>query len=498
MPNETHSCENTPNDLVPAYEVACGRADSFYETYERKAGMQHQTHYCPGCGHGVIHKMLASAMDELGIKDRTILIAPVGCSVFTYYYFDVGSIQAAHGRAPAVATGAHRSRPESMVIAYQGDGDLSAIGSAEILHAANRGENITVLFVNNAVYSMTGGQAAPTTLMGQRSTTTPGGRNAANEGYPLHMSELLATLQAPVYIERVGLGDNKQIAQAARAIRRAVENQVRGLGFSLIEILSPCPTIWKMSPVDAQHWVKDVMEKTYPLGVLRDHTQQATPRPAPTPPPTLDQIPAILGIESGTLTDPHVRLHRRRKNIDLAVRVAGFGGQGVLLLGEVLAEAGLDAGLEVSWLPSYGPEMRSGTSNCQVRIATEAIDSPLVAAPNVLIAMNEPSLKKFDGSVRAGGWVIYNGGAFPEDCKRHDVKVLALSFSQMANELGDPRMANMIMLGAMLEIAQKLPQDSIDAALWRLVKKPRLVELGQQAIAQGRALFRASQEIVAV
>jgi Pyruvate/2-oxoacid:ferredoxin oxidoreductase gamma subunit len=180
------------------------------------------------------------------------------------------------------------------------------------------------------------------------------------------------------------------------------------------------------------------------------------------------------------------------------VRVAGFGGQGVLLLGEVLAEAGLDAGLEVSWLPSYGPEMRSGTSNCQVRIASEAIDSPLVNTPNVLIAMNEPSLRKFDASVCPGGWVIYNGDAFPEECKRADVHVLTLPFSQIANELGDPRMANMIMLGVLQEIARSLPQASIDAALRRLVKKPKLVELGQRALAQGRELFRKSQETIRV
>src|SRR5579863_1831829 len=228
------------------YEVVHSKAKVFYETYERKEELQHQTHYCPGCGHGIAHKMLARAIDELGIQNRTILISPVGCSVFAYHYFDVGNIQAAHGRAPAVATAAKRSHPHSIVISYQGDGDLSAIGSAEILHAANRGENITIIFVNNAIYSMTGGQAAPTTLIGQTSTTTPEGRSTITEGYPLHVSELLATLQGPVYIERVGLGDNKQIAQANRAIRRALENQVRGLGFSLIEVLSPCPTIWKM------------------------------------------------------------------------------------------------------------------------------------------------------------------------------------------------------------------------------------------------------------
>src|ERR1700757_1177030 len=255
------------------YEVVHAKPKVFYTTYERKEELQHQTHYCPGCGHGIVHKMLAAAIDQLDIQNQTVLISPVGCSVFAYNYFDVGNIQAAHGRAPAVATAAKRSHPHSIVISYQGDGDLSAIGSAEILHAANRGENITVIFVNNAIYSMTGGQAAPTTLIGQKSTTTPNGRNPATEGYPLRVSELLATLEAPVYIARVGLGDNKQIAQADRVIRRAVENQVRGLGFSLVEVLSPCPTIWKMTPVDAQRWVRDVVQKTFPVSVFRDRTK---------------------------------------------------------------------------------------------------------------------------------------------------------------------------------------------------------------------------------
>ncbi len=348
-----------------------------------------------------------------------------------------------------------------------------------------------MIFVNNAIYSMTGGQFAPTTLLGQKSTTCPEGRNRCNEGYPLHM-ELLATLEAPVYIERVGLGDNKQIAGAARAIKRAVENQVRGLGFSLIEVLTPCPTIWKMTPVEAQRWVKETMEKTFPLGVFRDHTREAQPRPAAKAAPALEELPRILEIDNEDGRAGETVVVPNAKNVDLRVRVAGFGGQGVLLLGEMLAEAGLEAGLEVSWLPSYGPEMRSGTSNCQVRIASEEIDSPLVPVPNVLIAMNEPSLRKFDGSVRPGGWVIYNGDTFPEDCKRADVQVLALPFSQLANELGDPRMANMIMLGVLLEITQNLPQASIDTALRRLVKKPKLVELGQQALERGHALFRAS------
>jgi 2-oxoisovalerate ferredoxin oxidoreductase beta subunit len=536
------------NELISQYAVSHAKPTSFYESYERKEELRHQTHYCPGCGHGNVHKMLAMAIDELGIQDRTILIIPVGCSVFAYYYFDVGNVQAAHGRAPAVATGVKRSRPESIVIGYQGDGDLSAIGSAEILHAANRGEHITVIFVNNAIYSMTGGQAAPTTLIGQKSTTTPGGRNAETEGYPLHVCELLATLEAPVYIERVGLGDNKQIAQASRAIKRAVENQVRGLGFSLIEVLSPCPTIWKMSPVEAQHWVREVMEKTYPLGVFRDRTKEAVSRPLPEPPPALTQIPKILGVDSESspeqvaekldptgLLERFVKGHdisraasaaksaralspaedlsglvagaepcsetpeanapaakREAAEVNLGVRVAGFGGQGVLLLGEVLAEAGLDAGLEVSWLPSYGPEMRSGTSNCHVRLSSHTIDSPLVTAPDVLVAMNEPSLRKFDVSVPPGGWVIFNGDAFPEDCIRPDVHVLALPFTHIADQLGDARACNMVMLGALLEIANALPQSSIDAALRRLVKHKRWVDLDERALVRGRELYRNS------
>jgi len=482
-----------PDETISEYTVAHAKAKSFYERYERKEETQHQTHFCPGCGHGIVHKMLARAIDELGIQNKTILVGPVGCSVFTYYYFDVGNISAAHGRATAVATAVKRSRPESIVIDYQGDGDLAAIGSAEILHAANRGENITVIFVNNAIYSMTGGQVAPTTLLGQKTTTTPGGRQAATEGYPLHVSELLATLEAPVYIERVGLGDNKQIAQAARAIKRAMENQVRGLGFSLIEVLSPCPTIWKMQPVAAQHWVRDVMEKTFPLGVFQDRTKAAQLRQLPEACPVLGKIPRILGVATEDLPEGNaITLEHARKELDLRVRVAGFGGQGVLLLGEVLAEAGLDAGLEVSWLPSYGPEIRSGTSNCHVRLAGQPIDSPLVTEPNVLVAMNEPSLRKFYSSVCSDGWILYNGEALPDDCERKDVHVLAHPFMHVADELGDARVGNMVMLGALLEIAAVLPEASIDAALRRLVKNPRWVELDERALAQGRELYKES------
>jgi 2-oxoisovalerate ferredoxin oxidoreductase beta subunit len=480
------------SETVSEYTVVHGRAKSFYERYERKQELQHATHFCPGCGHGIAHKLLARAIDELGIQDRTILVGPVGCGVFTYNYFDVGNISAAHGRAPAAATGAKRSRPESIVISYQGDGDLAAIGSAEILHAANRGENFTAIFINNAVYSMTGGQSAPTTLLGQKTTTTPNGRQAATEGYPLRVCELLATLDAPVYIERVGLGDNKQIAQAARGLRRAVENQVRGLGFSLVEVLAPCPTIWKMQPVEAQRWVRDVMEKTFPLGIFKDRTKDAEPRRSPNAAPALDRIPHILGVDPESLPEGH-SVANGAADLDIRVRAAGFGGQGVLLLGEVLAEAGLDAGLEVSWLPSYGPEMRSGTSNCHVRITGKPIDTPLVNEPTVLVAMNEPSLKKFQASVRPGGWILYNGEALPEGGRQEDVQVLARPFTRLADELGDARAGNMVVLGALLEIASVLPEASVAAALRRLIKNPKWVELDEQALACGRELYRESQ-----
>jgi len=480
------------SEMVSEYEVSHARPKSFFARFERKDELQHQTHYCPGCGHGIVHKMVARAIDELGIQDRTILISPVGCSVLAYEYFDVGNVQVAHGRAPAVATAIKRSRPESILISYQGDGDLSSIGTAEIIHAANRGENITVIFVNNGIYSMTGGQMAPTTPLLQKTATSPFGRSAQNDGYPLHMSEMLATLDAPVYIERVGLGDNKQIAQATRAVRRALDNQVRGLGFSLIEVLAPCPTIFKMNPVDAQRWVRDVLGKIFPLKVILDRTKETRPRQLPEPAPALDRIPKVLGVANEDLPEGNPVAKDAKAEMDLRVRVAGFGGQGVLLLGEVLAEAGLDAGLEVSWLPSYGPEMRSGTSNCHVRLSRNEIDSPMVTNPDVLVAMNEPSLRKFYKSVPAGGWILYNGDVYPSDCEQDGVHVLACPFTQVANELGDARACNMVMLGALLEIAGVLQDVNIDAAFKRLVKSPRWMELNGRALAKGRALYKDS------
>jgi len=467
----------------PLYTLKCGKAGCFYPQYDRKADVKDQTHYCPGCGHGITHKLMAEAIDELGIQDRVVLVSPVGCSVFLYYYFDVGNVQVAHGRASAVASAIKRSRPEAIVISYQGDGDLAAIGSAEILHAANRSENITVLFVNNGIYGMTGGQLAPTTPIGAKTTTTPRGRDIWNDGYPMHISEVLSSLQGPSYIERVALGNPKQILQAKKAIRKALEAQVKGLGFSLVEVLSPCPTIWKMDPVDAQRHVRDEMTKVYPLGAKCDRLADAPPRPARTPPPPLEEIPRLLKID----TRPSPPSARHSEGLEDRIKIAGFGGQGVLLLGQLLAEAGMDDGLEVSWLPSYGPEMRSGTSNCHVRLASQPVDSPLVTRPDVLLAMNEPSLRKFLPEVVPGGIVLYNGPAVPEDCHRPGIRILALPFAGMADALGTAKAANIVMLGALMAVHPVLPDDKIDGALKRLVKTERWLEIDRAAFACGKA-----------
>jgi 2-oxoisovalerate ferredoxin oxidoreductase beta subunit len=477
---------------MPEFAIVHEKARSFYSRYERKSEQQHQTHYCPGCGHGIVHKLVAQAIDELGVQDRTILISPVGCSVFAYYYFDVGNIQAAHGRAPAVATAVRRAHPDSIVISYQGDGDLAAIGTAEILHAANRGENITFIFVNNSIYGMTGGQMAPTTLIGQKTTTTPLGRNVWTEGYPLKVCELLATLDAPVYLERVALGNNKQIVTAGRAVRKALEAQKRGLGFSLVEVLSPCPTIWKLDPVAAQKRVEEELTKAFPLGVYRDRTKEALARPLAAAAPELEQIPRILGLEEGSVDRPETC--STDKAVNLAIKVAGFGGQGVLLLGEVLAEAGLAAGLHVSWLPSYGPEMRSGTSHCDVRIAGRPIASPMVSRPNVLLAMNEPSLRKFLPTVEPQGLVLFNGAACPEDCRRADVTVMAAPFTAIADELGDAKVTNMVMLGALLESAKVPFEREVADVMRRLVRNPRWLEIDLAALARGRQAEQANAE----
>lgn len=229
-------------------------------------------HYCPGCTHGIVHRLVAEVIDELGIEGKTIGIAPVGCSVMAYNYFTVDMIEAAHGRAPAVATGVKRADSENIVFTYQGDGDLASIGTAETVHAAARNENITVIFINNAIYGMTGGQMAPTSLPGQVTQTSPYGRDVSLCGYPVKICEMLSALEGPEYLERVAVNSVKNVRNAKKAIKKAFENQINGKGFSLVEVLSSCPTNWGMTPQKALQWIDEKMIPYYPLGVYKDRS----------------------------------------------------------------------------------------------------------------------------------------------------------------------------------------------------------------------------------
>ena len=230
-------------------------------------------HYCPGCGHSIIHRLLTEVFDEMNIQDKVIGIPPPGCSVFAYNYLDVDMAESAHGRGAAVATGLKRAYPDAVVFTYQGDGDLAAIGTAETIHAANRGERITSIFINNAVYGMTGGQMAPTTLSNMKTTTTPYGRDTRLEGYPVRMSEMVALVKGAVYIERTAVNSPVNIKKTKKAIRKAFQAQIDDLGYSLIEILSPCPTNWKMNPLESWQWVENEMTKEFPLGLIKDTTR---------------------------------------------------------------------------------------------------------------------------------------------------------------------------------------------------------------------------------
>jgi 2-oxoglutarate ferredoxin oxidoreductase subunit beta len=232
--------------------------------------------YCPGCGHSLIHRIIAECIDTLDIRERVVGIAPVGCAVFAYDYFNFDMLEVAHGRPPAAATGLKRVLPDRIIFSYQGDGDLAAIGTAEIIHAANRGENISVFFVNNATYGMTGGQMAPTTLISQKTSTTPSGRKAGQEGFPLHVSELLATIEGASFIARTSLDSFKNVMLTKKAVEKAFRYQIEGKGFSLVEILSPCPVDWKRTPQDAMTWIREAMIPVFPVGTFRDIFQETT------------------------------------------------------------------------------------------------------------------------------------------------------------------------------------------------------------------------------
>ena len=468
------------------YTVAHRKPESFFPLFALKDGDPSVTHYCPGCGHGALHKFIAEAITDLGIQNRTILVSPVGCSVFAYHYFDVGNVQSAHGRAPAVATGIKRSRPESIVLSYQGDGDLASIGTAEIIHAANRGENITVFFVNNAIYGMTGGQMAPTTLLGQKTSTTPLGRNAKQQGFPLKICEMLRSLEGVAYLERVALFGPKNHMKARAAVRKAIRYQMEGRGFSLVEILSACPTGWKLKPADAWRWIEEQMLPVFPLAVYKDTdvkipSLSGVPLVVPSP-----DIPSCLDLKSnGNNGSPD----KGKKVNELqfhAIKIAGFGGQGVLSLGVILATAAMREGYRTSWLPSYGPEMRGGTAHCNVILSPKEIGCPLADSPEILVVMNSPSLVRFQSQVKAGGLILYDSSLVkvpPRDLKSGAVGVPA---SQMAYDLGETKVANIVLLGALMARIPFLSQESIHLAIDENLRNDRLRQLNREALELGR------------
>jgi 2-oxoisovalerate ferredoxin oxidoreductase beta subunit len=475
------------------WEITHSKAASFYDRYERKGGNTEITHYCPGCGHGVLHKLIAEAIDDLRIQDRSILVGPVGCSIFMYYYLDVGNISASHGRAPAVATGVKRVRPDAIVFCYQGDGDLAAIGTSEILHAANRGESITVFFVNNGIYGMTGGQMAPTTPLGQKTTTSPRGRTFGVEGPPLRMCELLDTLDGPAYIERVALTDAKQHMRARKAVRKALQNQIDGRGFSFVEVLSACPSGWKVPPQEAIHWVEKNMIPIFPLKLFRDADRKAEINSFPSI--SKPEAKASPESEPATRKPSATGAVARGELKDVALTLSGFGGQGVLYAGLCLAEGALREGLEVSWIPSYGPEMRGGTAHCHLRLSKHSIASPWISRPSALMAFNQPSVEKFAHELLPGGLLLVNSSMVTDVTNRTDIRVARIPAYEAAAEIGNARASNMVMVGAYLELTHAIEQDSIMTAFVDKGIRPSIVKGNREAIEAGRRIASGIQLI---
>ena len=453
---------------------------AFYDTFERKSSRggpeSETTHYCPGCGHGTVHKLIAEAIEDFGIKDRTVLLSPVGCSVFAYYYFDTGNIQCSHGRAPAVGTGVIRTLDDAVVISYQGDGDLAGIGTAEIVHAANRGENMAVFFVNNAIYGMTGGQLAPTTLLGQETATTPLGRLADREGGPIHMAEMLDALDGPVYIERTSLSNAAGVMKTRKAVRKALSNQVERRGFSFVEILSPCPVGWKLTPTQSRVWIKETMEDIFKVKQFRNR-EEGSRGSGRMPLMNDTELKELLGSDHGEEI-----IRGGKLEAECRVKIAGFGGQGVLSAGVLLANAAIGEGLEATWLPSYGPEMRGGTANAGIVISDDPVGSPVVDRPTALLAMNGPSLDSLEDTVVSGGLIIVNSSLVNRKVKRDDVKVVYAPVSDMAAEAEFLKGANVVMLALYL-LEKGVPGvNTLKAVIPKSIKKKELVDVNLKLV----------------
>lgn len=461
----------------------------FYEKFERHAhgeGLKgRSTHYCPGCGHGLVHKYLADAIDKLAIQDRTVLVSPVGCSVFAYYYFDVGNTQAAHGRAPAVAIGQKVSNPESIVISYQGDGDLASIGLAEIVSTAQMGLPLTVIFVNNAIYGMTGGQMAPTTLMGQKTSTSPGGRDVYM-GQPLKMAELMAQLDGPIYVERVALYDAKQRVRAEKAILKALKLQVEGKGFAFVEVLAECPTHLKMTPEESEQWVKETMTQVFPLGVKKE---VADAQPWYAPPKPIHDASALAAVIGGTETKPPRHCASFPVHIapaDISLKLAGAGGDGAQTAAMLITQAAINEGFDATHIPSYGPESRGGTSYADVHVAMEEVLSPSSARPDILVAFNAPSLTKFGPFVKTGGTIVYDSSVIAEPPSLDGVVMIGVPFTEIAMSLGKTVVKNVVALGALQEATRLFPVETF----LNVIRSLKGAALNEEAFARGRAAAR--------
>ena len=461
----------------------------FYQKFERHShgeGLKGQsTHYCAGCGHGLAHKYLADAIEELGIQDNTVLVSPVGCSVFAYYYFDTGNTQAAHGRAAAVALGHKMANPEATVISYQGDGDLASIGLAETVAAAQLGAPITVIFINNAIYGMTGGQMAPTTLMGQITATSPKGRNRMN-GEPMKMAELIASLDGPVYVERVALFSPADRKKAAKAIKKAVQLQKEGRGYSFIEVLAECPTHLKMSPDKSEKWVKENMVPIFPLGVKKDTTVEPWFK---LPTPNFEAKPFIKAV--GVATEAQQRFCKNFPTHlnpnDISMKLAGSGGDGAQTAAMLIATAAINEGFDGTHIPSYGPESRGGTSYADVHVAKDEVLNPASPTPDILIAFNAPSLAKFGLTVKKGGFIIYDSSV-AKDVKPADpsITVVGVPFTEIAVGLGKLVVKNIVALGALQAATNLFPKETFLAAVKEALKeKASLIPLNEQAFQAG-------------
>jgi 2-oxoisovalerate ferredoxin oxidoreductase beta subunit len=466
----------------------------FYRSFQRhdhgEGVKAHSTTYCPGCGHGLVQKYLAEAIDELGVQDRCVLVSPVGCSVFSYYYFDVGNTQAAHGRAPAVAIGHKTANPSSIVVAYQGDGDLASIGLAESVSTAQLGIPITVIFINNAVFGMTGGQMAPTTLIGQRTATTSTGRTLF-AGQPLKMAELIAGLDGPVYVERLALYDNRRRTHAKRAIKKALELQVSGKGYAFLEVLSECPVHLGLEPEAAEDWVRDNMAPIFPLGVKKDTTDVATFPSVPEPRFDAEEILLAVGAKSGQEERFSQLFPAHIDPDDISLKLAGAGGDGAQTAAMVIARAAINEGYDSTLIPSYGPQSRGGTSYADVHVARSEVLSPAAPRPHVLVAFNAPSLAKFGPSVRPGGVIVYDDSVIsglPGNLAA-GVKVVAVPFAATANSLGAPLVKNVVALGAVQGATRLFPPATFLAAIRSALKtKPALIPVNDRAFEAGARL----------